>query len=197
MDAYTLADHYRRMLDPATDPMPKERSIALRFRSRYLDLKESAGGFPDEAWPLFLDFARHDPLFAGFSEDRLAALWAEAWDDLGDQGLPEGLSPAAQLFWLSIEITTHSGVEIDEALPLIREAATILWPEITSDELLSAHHDAAVQLQREAEAMMETLAELELRSGGDRNARLVDLRDGGPLDPEPGLQAMYPDDNRG
>jgi hypothetical protein len=32
MDARTLADHYSRMIDPATDPMPAMRAIALRFR---------------------------------------------------------------------------------------------------------------------------------------------------------------------
>ncbi len=173
MDAYTLAGHYRRMVDPGTDPMPKERSIGLRFRSKYLDLKGSAGGFPDEAWPLFLDFARHDRLFTAYSEDRLAALWAEAWDDLGDRGLPEGLSPAAQLFWLGIKITTNRGIEIDDALALIDQAAMILWPAITDDQIQSALAEAEDQLGRESDAMSDVFAEMLLRSGGDRNARLA------------------------
>jgi hypothetical protein len=167
--------------------MPKERAIALRFKSRYLDLKESAGGYPDEALPLFMDFCRKNPAFTGFSEDRVAALWGEAWDDLDGKALPQRLSPIAQLAWLCIKIT-H---EMDEGL--IAEALLILWPEVTADQLGSALAELAEQLQREAAAMDDMIAEATLRSGGDQNARLWDLRDGGPLDPEPALQAMYPD----
>jgi hypothetical protein len=32
MDASTLADHYRQLIDPESDPLPAERAHALRFK---------------------------------------------------------------------------------------------------------------------------------------------------------------------
>lgn len=99
------------------------------------------------------------------------------------------ISPPAELARIGFMMSAHKN-----PVPVIHEAARIIWPDMSEHRIAEAVCEAADELQREAREALDQAAEALLRAGGDPNVLLRDVADDGPRDPEPGLRQTYPDE---
>jgi hypothetical protein len=163
MDAQTLADSYRRLVDPAAQPalrrVAKLRADYLHASAEARAIVEAQGSrtWPglaarEEAWPLLVDAAKHhdyDLSLSMLTEERLAELWADVWD--APEGLPTELSGPAQLLWLSLEVRLRAPDSEDNDAAVVRDlaAARLVWPQISEEEMRAAFCEMADYRQTE------------------------------------------------